>query len=218
MEVKQIRIGQMDNFCYLLYTKKTKHAILIDPGWDVEKVLSEIKKVGVEVGTILCTHSHYDHTTAIPEIKEATGAKVYLHKKERPITQPELVKSVDEWLDKETTLKFENGIKLKVINTPGHSPGGVCYYGDGKVFTGDTLFIDYCGRADLPGSNPVKLYESLKRLRRLPDTTLVYPGHNYGRSIMSTIGQEKLNNLYFKAKDIKTFKKALSGELISDMV
>jgi len=215
VEVKQIRVGKMDNFCYLLYSKKSKEAVLIDCGWDADKIFAEAQKNNVEIKTILCTHSHYDHTDAIPEIKKRTGAHVYVHKKEKPIMSDTFTKAVDTYLEKEETLKLPGGVKLKVINTPGHSAGGVSFYGDGKVFTGDTLFVDYCGRADLPGSNPVKLFESLKRLRRLPDTTLVYPGHNYGRSPMSTIGQEKQNNLYFRAKNINNFKRVLSGEILT---
>lgn len=216
MEVKQIRVGKMENFSYLLFSKKSDEAVLIDPGWEADKILAESEKHNVKIKNILCTHSHYDHTDVVPYIKKRTGAEVFIHKKEKPIMADALTNAVDNYLEKEQTLKFPGSIKLKVLHTPGHSAGGVSFYGDGKVFTGDTLFVDYCGRADLPGANPVKLFESLKRLRKLPATTLVYPGHNYGRSPMSTIGQEKQNNLFLRVKNARDFKRALKGEILNE--
>jgi glyoxylase-like metal-dependent hydrolase (beta-lactamase superfamily II) len=148
---------------------------------------------------IINTHAHYDHTQGNERLKKATGAKIVAH--ESSIVRKDLAVKDGE------IIKLD-GITIKVIHTPGHSPDGISLLvGDKIVMTGDTLFVGECGRADLPGSDPRKLYDSLSKLTKLPDSVEVYPGHDYGSKPHSTIGYEKKSNYTLKRRTREEFVK-----------
>ena len=192
MIFEQIPVGHMQNFSYLIGDEKIKEAAVVDPGWEISKILSIAKKYDLKVKFILVTHSHYDHIDAVKEIVDATNAIVYVHKedseeiKNRGIEKIKTINEGDE-------IKISR-IKVKVLHTPGHTPGSVCYLVDNRIITGDTLFVENIGRTDLPGGNPGILAESLRRLKKLDDNIEVYPGHDYGSVKHSTIAHEKKHN------------------------
>jgi len=190
--LKQISIGPMMNYAYLVGALDTNLVIAIDAAWDAKKIISEAEKNGKKITAVLLTHTHFDHCNAVDELSKAMKVPVYVHEKE--------VKNVSNTLNIKTTKDgmtiAEAGLKVLCIHTPGHTPGSQCFLINDAIFTGDTLFVDSCGRVDLPGSNPQDMKSSLLKIASLPENIIVFPGHNYGLVPYSTIGQQKKSNPY----------------------
>ena len=200
MIIKQLDIGYMDNFCYIVGCERTRKALVIDPGPDVDQIVSAAEKQGLEIETIVNTHAHGDHTAGNAELKSLTGAKIIIH-----ALDAAGYPKADVFLKDEKTLQLGE-ITFHVIHTPGHTPGGICLHAEGNLFTGDTLFVGDSGRTDLPGGDRPTLGQSIRRLMQLPDDTIIWPGHNYGPTPTSTIGWEKRNNV--NAKEYGYYVKA----------
>lgn len=198
--LKQMELGPMQNFVYLIGDRQTRDCVVVDPAWEIDEIVDTAAADGMRVQGVLITHTHQDHVGGhlfdfdIPGVEELlakTPAKVYVHKAER-----EFLRGFGSDL-----VQVEGGETVQVgrmtvtfLHTPGHTPGSQCFLVDGRLVSGDTLFIRSCGRTDLPGSDPKEMYESLtRRLGALPDDTVVFPGHNYG-GISTTIGEEKRHN------------------------
>lgn len=189
MIIRQLAVGQMDNFCYLVGCPRTRQALVIDPGDDADLIVAEAETEGLAIAAIVTTHGHRDHTAAGPALKALTGAPILAH-----ALDAAAVPSVDTRLAGDQTLTVGD-LVFKVIHTPGHTPGGICLYAAGQLFTGDTLFVGDSGRTDLPGGHRPTLAASIRRLMELPDATVVWPGHDYGPTPSSTIGWEKRHNV-----------------------
>jgi len=189
MIIKQIAIGYMDNFSYIIGCENTRQALVIDPGSDVDQIVSIAQKEGLEIVTIVNTHGHGDHTAGNAALKKRTGARVVIHE-----LDGDRYPAAEVLLGNEKTLQLGD-IVLDVIHTPGHTPGGICLHARGNLFTGDTLFVGDSGRTDLAGGDRPTLGKSIRRLMELPDDTVVWPGHDYGPTPASTIGWEKRNNV-----------------------
>ena len=197
MIFEQIPVGQMQNFSYLIGDEDSKEAAVVDPGWEIGKILEIAKKYDLNIKFVLATHSHYDHVNNIKEIVDATDAIVYVHKEDSEEIKKlgvDKIKNIDE--NDEINI---GKIKIKVLHTPGHSPGSVCYLFDNKIITGDMLFVEAIGRVDLPGGDIEKMFDSLQKLKKLDENIEVYPGHDYGSIPHSTIAHEKKENAYMKA-------------------
>lgn len=206
MFFKMLSVGDMDNNCYILGDDKSKHAVLIDAPAEAGTILDVIEEEGLKLKYVLLTHSHYDHIRALDEICECTGAQVMIHAFEMDgLNDPTVnlslyagTESPEKAADKELVdgdIITVGDIELKVLYTPGHTVGSVCYYTEGMLFSGDTLFLRNVGRCDLPGGDFKIIKQSIKKqLYTLPDDTDVYPGH--GRA--SSIGYEKNNNDYIQ--------------------
>ncbi len=176
----------MANFAYVVEDEETQEAIIIDPSWDLDKIEEVITRNNLKIKYIINTHHHFDHTLGNQAMKESTGAKIIQHENSE-IDHDVAVKEGD-------AIKFGNS-KLLVIHTPGHSKDSMCLIGDGKIFTGDTLFVGNCGRVDLPGGSARELYHSLfDVLHNLDDDLTMYCGHDYGSTEVSTIGDQKATN------------------------
>jgi glyoxylase-like metal-dependent hydrolase (beta-lactamase superfamily II) len=189
MIICQLEIGFMDNFSYLVGCEKTRRAVVIDPGADVDRIVAEAEKEALTIDLIVNTHGHGDHTAGNAELKKRTGAKVAVH-----VADAENVPDADIRLADEKSIEVGE-IACKVIHTPGHTPGGICLYAQGNLFTGDTLFVGDSGRTDLAGGHRPTLGASIRRLMELPDDTVVWPGHDYGPTPSSTLHWEKRNNV-----------------------
>lgn len=188
MIFRQLEVGEMQNFAYIIGDEKTREAAIVDPGWDEDKIISECKKEGWRITKIFLTHAHFDHAQAAEPLARKTGATIYVHKSEE--FNAEKIQYIED--EEELTI---GGIKIKVFWTPGHTPGGVCFLIDGKkLLTGDTLFVGGVGRTDLPGGNSRVLKESLQKIASLGDSVEVWPGHDYGETKSGTIGREKREN------------------------
>ena len=186
MKVHQIPVGNMQNFTYVVEDEDTGKAIIIDPSWDLAEIDLLIRRNDLKIEYIVNTHHHFDHTLGNRAMAESTAAKIVQHK--------------DSGLDCDISVQGGDYVefgasRLEVFHTPGHSKDSICLVGDGKIFTGDTLFVGTCVRVDLPGGSAKDLYHSLfGTLYHLDDSLVLYPGHNYGFSKTSTIGQEKATN------------------------
>lgn len=189
MIIKQLEVGYLDNFSYVVGCETTHKALVIDPGPEVDKIAAEAAKAELRIETIVNTHGHGDHTAGNAQLKALTGARVIIHSHDA-----EYYPQADLFLTDETSLALGQ-IEFEIIHTPGHSPGGICLYAQGNLFTGDTLFVGDSGRTDLPGSHRPSLGASIRRLMQLPDDTVVWPGHNYGPTESSTIDWEKRHNV-----------------------
>jgi hydroxyacylglutathione hydrolase len=189
MIIKQIAIGAMDNFSYLVGCEATRKALIIDPGPEVDLITAAAEAEGLVIVTIVNTHTHGDHTAGNTRLKALTGAQIVLHEMDAP-GYPQ----ADVRLTTEKTLQLGD-ITFDVIHTPGHTPGGICLHAQGHLFTGDTLFVGDSGRTDLPGGDRPTLGASIRRLMELPEDTVVWPGHDYGPMPSSTLGWEKRHNV-----------------------
>lgn len=189
MIIKQLEIGAMDNFSYIVGCEATGKALVIDPGGDVDHILAEAENAGLTIEMIVNTHAHGDHTAGNARLKALTGARIVLHEADAP-GYPD----ADMRVHDEQQLSLGE-ITFDVIHTPGHTPGGICLYAQGNLFTGDTLFVGDSGRTDLAGGDRSTLGASIRRLMTLPDDTVVWPGHDYGPTPSSTIGWEKRHNV-----------------------
>jgi len=211
MFVKQIEVSGFAVFAYIVACKKTKEALVIDPAANGERLLKEAKDRGYDIKYIVNTHSHIDHIMGNRRMKELTDAEIIIHEKEANglIHQSSYMINMfgaEPSPPADITVREGDYItigetSLKVIHTPGHSPGSISLYHKGMVFTGDTLFVGAVGRTDLDGGSWEVLVSSIRnKLFTLPDETIVAPGHNYGDAPKSTIGMEKVYNPYVGLK------------------
>jgi glyoxylase-like metal-dependent hydrolase (beta-lactamase superfamily II) len=192
MIVHQIPVGNMQNFTYILEDESTSEGIIIDPSWELDEIMRVVQKNNIKIKYIVNTHHHFDHTIGNDTIKKETGAPI-LQYKTSTIKHDLEVSDGDK-------IKFGNS-ELLVIHTPGHSKDSMCLVGDGKIFSGDTLFVGTCGRVDLPGGDARELYHSLVNiLRKMDDNLIMYPGHNYGSTPTSTLGTQKKMNFVMQPR------------------
>jgi sulfur dioxygenase len=207
---KQLIERESCTYTYLLWDKSTMEGLVIDPVIDViDRDLSILKDLGINLKYILETHVHADHISSAKSIRQLTGAKIVLGENSG-VKADILIKDNEE---------LELGeLQIKAILTPGHTGGCTSFYIDGLVFTGDTLFIRGCGRTDFQAGSNEKLFDSVRtKLFALDDNTVVYPGHNYNGRLDSTIGEEKMFNPKLKLEnsyeDFENIMKNLNLEL-----
>jgi glyoxylase-like metal-dependent hydrolase (beta-lactamase superfamily II) len=198
--IRKLEVGAFAANCFLVADEASKEGMVIDPGAEGGVILKAIKSLGLKIKYIVLTHSHMDHIGAVGEVKEGTGAKLAIHEDEaemlkRPPFRMMMPLSrtpppADILLKEGDTIALGK-LKFKVLHTPGHTPGGICLYTEGIVFSGDTLFNFGIGRADFPGASYDQELESIKgKLMTLPDNTVVCPGHGPD----TTIGIERQGN------------------------
>lgn len=193
MIIKQIEIGVMDNFSYLVGCENTRQALVIDPGEDVARIVAEADMEQLKITMIVNTHGHGDHTVGNALLKARTGAPILIHQ-----LDADRYPDADRFLTDDDTILQLGELVIDIIHTPGHTPGGICLYAQGNLFTGDTLFVGDSGRTDLAGGHRPTLGASIRRLMALPEDTVVWPGHDYGPASSSTIGWEKQHNVNAK--------------------
>src|SRR3989338_8549718 len=196
LHIEQILVGPMANFSYLIVDLATKKTCYVDPGWEVDRLLSVARKKGWRIEKILLTHTHFDHCQALEEAVQKLRVPVYVHSLEKERIDVSGMEYVE--IKQEEVIPCGQ-LKIKALWTPGHTPGEICYLVNKSLISGDVLFVGGCGRADLPGSDPKQLGESLRRLGGLSEETRIYPGHDYGSSPTSTIGVEKEKNIFLQS-------------------
>jgi hydroxyacylglutathione hydrolase len=197
MKVHQLEVGNMQNFTYIVEDESTSEAIIIDPSWNLDELTRIIEKNGLSIKYIVNTHYHFDHTIGNAAMAAQTKAQIIQYKTST-IKHDIAVSDGDK-------IKFGNS-ELTVLHTPGHSKDSMCLVGDGKIFTGDTLFVGACGRVDLPGGDARELYHSLMDvLQKLDDSLVMYPGHNYGSVPTTTLGNQKRMNFVLQPRTEQEF-------------
>lgn len=206
MDVKQIYSSRMANFAYLVEDPASKTAAVIDPSFDPEKILAEAENDGCRITHVINTHGHSDHVSGNASILEATRADLLIHEADADQVSKLLNRALSRVMGGRGSPRATRRLKdnevihigetaLTVIHTPGHTPGSVCLYAPGHLFTGDTLFVGAVGRTDLPGGSMEVLLASIReKLYVLPEDTRIWPGHDYGNRPDSSIAYEKANN------------------------
>jgi len=204
LKVIRLVLGPLNTNCYIIYTKEKKAAV-IDPAFSAEVIESAIEKCGLVLDKILLTHAHFDHIMAAEELHKA-GVKLCLHAQDVDMLQDPTLNCMADFLGK--SFKFTppeclledgdvielGGEVIRVMHTPGHTKGSVCYITDGIIFSGDTLFCGGVGRTDLYGGNYDTLMGSLKKLNELDGEYTVCPGH--GESTL--LSKERSDNIYMR--------------------
>lgn len=222
MILKQVEIGPMMNFVYILGCAASGQGAVIDPAWDIAAILRIAAEANLSIRQILLTHGHPDHVNGLDALLQATDAPIILHADEvkymektakdfgistdflhhyakniRPVTHGECIGL--------------GSLSIQCLHTPGHTPGSQCFLVEGCLFSGDTLFVDACGRVDIPGGNPRQMWRSLNQtLKELPDTTILYPGHDYGGSPTAILGEQKKHNPYMNYASAEDFVRDMS--------
>ena len=195
LNITRLPLGVYQVNCYIIREENSTSCCVLDPGGEAKKVLEFMENRGLTLEAILLTHGHFDHVGAVADLREATGCKVYLC--------PEDLTMPAKWTGGElyyTDTYGEGdelhiaGLDIRVMHTPGHTPGSVCLFVDNAIFAGDTLFAGSCGRTDLPGGNPDTILASLRRLDALEEDYDVYPGH----SASTKLSREKQYNTFIK--------------------
>jgi hydroxyacylglutathione hydrolase len=202
-EVVQLEVGLLQNLCTILTCPQTGEAAVVDPAWEVDRLLAEVSRLGAEVRTILITHTHNDHIDGVAELVAATGAVVVVHPHEADHVRP-LARELRLISDRLDITIGRRGVRA--LETFGHTTGGTCFLADGFVVTGDVLFVGGCGRTDFPGGDTTALWHSLQRLLALPEETRIYPGHDYGSTPTSTLSREAAENRYLRCRTLEEFR------------
>ncbi|MDC1205615.1 MBL fold metallo-hydrolase [Candidatus Pacebacteria bacterium] len=214
LSIIQVAVGGFDNnFSYIVFDEETRTALIVDPSGNLDLILETVDDNSLNIAGALVTHTHHDHIDKLDELLRSYRIPVHVH--EKGISEIVSPTPIFPMRDKETLILGAH--QLTVMHTPGHIDDAVCFCidknnaedGMPKVITGDTLFVEGCGRTNTYGVRA--LYKSLQRLAVLPDSTVVYPGHNYGSKPHSTIAWEKKSNKYFLVEDFIEFKKLRLG-------
>ena len=217
--IEQIEAGPMQNFVYVVGSRSTREVVVVDPAWEIDQMLEHLEANGYKLKGALVTHYHPDHIGGsfgqrkIPGLAELIAkqpVKIYAHKHEA-----DGVKKVTGISDNDL-VKVESGdtldvglVKVEFLHTPGHTPGSQCFRIRNTLVSGDTLFIQGCGRVDLPGSDSEQMFHSLRKLAALPDDTLLLPGHNYSHVPNATMGETKGFNPYLRIDDLTTWRQVM---------
>jgi glyoxylase-like metal-dependent hydrolase (beta-lactamase superfamily II) len=210
---KQLAIGSMQNFVYLVGSSATRQLAIVDAAWDIDSILRIAAEDGMVITHALVTHTHPDHVggrfggmriDGLAQLLEKIRLKVVVHKAEADqlkfLAPSDMIRVASG-----DTIDI-GGIGIKLIHTPGHTPGSQCFLVADRLISGDTLFIDSCGRVDLPGSNPQDMYDSLtQKLMALPEDTILFPGHDYAPKRSSTLKEQKRTNPYLQSHSLKQF-------------
>jgi glyoxylase-like metal-dependent hydrolase (beta-lactamase superfamily II) len=203
MFIKNLVVGPLQVNCFILADEISKEALVVDPGDEPDRIIELLKSNNLTVKYIICTHGHFDHVGAVTELKQQTGAKVLIHEEELEIYNAakdmaafwgydlDSLPEPDVLLQDGADITVGN-LRFKALHTPGHSPGGMCIYGEEIIITGDTVFAGSVGRTDFYGGDINKLKASFKKLMSLPENTKVLPGHGPE----TTISREKRENIF----------------------
>jgi glyoxylase-like metal-dependent hydrolase (beta-lactamase superfamily II) len=218
---RQIAVGEMANLAYLIGSRSTREALLVDPAWSVDALLDQAAADDMRIVGALATHYHQDHVggrifgydiEGVARLLERHPVPIHVNEREAAGLLQVTGASESDLVRHAAGDAIVAGlIQVRLLHTPGHTPGSQCFLVEergqpGRLVSGDTLFLGSCGRVDLPGSDPEAMYWSLNRtLKALPDETLVYPGHLYSSEPSSTLGREKRANPYLRVASLEQF-------------
>ncbi len=203
MKIDPLIVGPLQSNCYIVYDEASLDALIIDPGDEPERIARAILNKKLNPVYIVCTHGHFDHIGGVAALQKKTGAKVVLHKDELEIYSSGKDQAAfwgydiedppppDRFVNEGDALSI-SGVQLEIIHTPGHSPGGICLYGEGVIFTGDTIFAGSVGRTDFHGGSIEELKKSFRRIISLPPATKIYSGHGDA----TTVQAERTTNFF----------------------
>lgn len=202
--VHQFELGPWDNFIYFIGCTETRQCAVVDPAWDLQYILDEAASIDVSITHVLCTHSHFDHIDQAAAVLEATDAPVHMLGEEVDFSGYRC-----ENLERHSpgdSLLIGKSAEVTFVHTPGHTPGSTSYRVRDGLVAGDTLFVDGCGRCDFVGGDPTVMFDTLRQLReKLPGSTVIYPGHNYGQTPSARLDAQLKSNPYFQLASLDAF-------------
>ncbi len=200
--------GQMVNFVYAIGDRDTGECVLVDPAYAPGELVDIVEADGMTVTGVLATHYHADHVGGSMMGYPIDGIAALLERVDCPV---HVQAEETEWVERTTAVGAQHlvahasgdvvtvgAVDITLLHTPGHTPGSQCFFVDGRLVAGDTLFLDGCGRTDLPGSNPAQMVESLRRLSSVPGETILYPGHRYSPAASATMEHVVAENWVFQ--------------------
>ncbi|MCA9705424.1 MAG: MBL fold metallo-hydrolase [Myxococcales bacterium] len=202
--VHQLPLGPWDNFITFIGDRAARACAVVDPAWDAASILREAERLDVRIAAILCTHSHFDHVDQVEALLRSVDVPVHMLREEidfsgfrcenlRPSSAGD-------------TVRIGEHVELTMMHTPGHTPGSTSYRLRGAIVTGDTLFVNGCGRCDFVGGDPRTMFDTLRTLTtQLPGDTVMYPGHDYGRTPISTLDEQLRDNPYLQLGTVEDF-------------
>lgn len=202
--IHALELGPMNNFIYLIKDHTSARAAIVDPAWDVPTIDQLADQLNVKITDVLLTHSHHDHINGIADLLARHDAELHLLKEEfrfwdSQAFQPTLHSGGDVIMLGDTA--------IKILHTPGHTPGSACYHIGDDLITGDTLFVFGCGRCDLEGGNPETMLHTLKDMKaKLPPSTVIHPGHNYAVQPQATMEEQAQGNPFMHFSSLSAFK------------
>ena len=205
--LKQLKLGPMENFVYLLGAQGSPEVAVIDPAWEPEAIHAAVEADGKKLVAAIVSHCHGDHINALPDLLERGDFPVYAQKEEADFSEDLRRMAGDALRPVAPGEAIQVGpLPLKLLHTPGHTPGSQCVLCGDALVSGDTLFINACGRCDFRGGSPEDMYRSLTQvLMRLPDETRLFPGHDYAEVPVAAMGDVKQKNPYFQFHDLSSF-------------
>lgn len=202
--IHQFELGPWDNFIYFLGDRSTRKIAVVDPAWHAPSILREVARLDVEIAAILCTHGHHDHVNKVEALLAHVDVPVHM-------LAPEIASSgfrCENLIASRPgdTITIGRELEITMMHTPGHTPGSCSYRVRDGVVTGDTLFVNGCGRCDFVGGDPEVMFATLHELLgKLPSDTPLYPGHDYGPTPRSTVGEQLLNNPWLRHATVAEF-------------
>jgi glyoxylase-like metal-dependent hydrolase (beta-lactamase superfamily II) len=217
---QQIAVGEMANFAYLIASRTSREALVVDPAWNVDLLLDQAAADEMRVVGALVTHYHQDHVggrifgfeiEGVARLLERQPVPIHVNEREAEGTRKITGASESDLVRHAAGDAISLGqLQVRLLHTPGHTPGSQCFLVEergrpGRLVSGDTLFLGSCGRVDLPGSDPEAMYRSLRLLGSLPDETLVYPGHLYSSEPSGSLGEQKRANPYLRVTSLEQF-------------
>ncbi len=204
--IERLSLGAMQNFVYLLVPATPGRLAVVDPAWEPETLLRRADALGRPITDIVLTHHHHDHTNAVAALLSRHPARVHVQRTEKPFLKGQPWELDLVFHEPDDTLELGGDAKVQLLHTPGHTPGSQCLLVEDQLLTGDTLFVDGCGRCDLPGGDPRQMFASLQRLaHRLPGTTRILPGHDYGPTPEAILADQRRTNPYLEERTLEEF-------------
>ncbi len=201
----QMEVGPMENFVYFIGDKTIGEVAVIDPAWDVKLLQDEAKKNNLKIKAVLVTHGHFDHTNGVEELLRTLDIPVYINEKEADFFKFDWGKENVKRTKSSEKLKIGN-IEIEFVHTPGHTPGSQCFLIHNNLVSGDTLFINGCGRCDLPGGNAEQMFDTIcNKLMKMPDDMLIFPGHNYADKKHDDLKNQKKTNPFMQYDNLMSF-------------
>ncbi|MBI2799198.1 MAG: MBL fold metallo-hydrolase [Gammaproteobacteria bacterium] len=216
---RQIPLGPMQNFAYLVGSRRARQCLVVDPAWDTDSLLEAARLDDMTIAGALVTHYHPDHVGGammgfqvpggVAELIGKVDAKIHVNKHEADGLIKVTGVSENDLVRHDGGDAIEIGdVKIELLHTPGHTPGSQCFLVHSRLVAGDTLFVNGCGRVDLPGSDPDAMYRTLTgTLSNLDDDVVLYPGHDYGPTQISTMAEQRRSNVYLRFRTLEDWQR-----------
>lgn len=202
--IESLELGPMENLVYIIHDHATNRAAIVDPAWDVARIVARAEEKQIKITDIFLTHFHDDHINGVDDLIEQTDAQVHLLKDEAKYISGNFLSSAKLYYGGDKVMLGET--EIEILHTPGHSPGSACFHIGGELITGDTLFIFGCGHCRLEGANPNELFDTLSKLKTaMPKQTVIHPGHNYAEKLTSTIEEQVEGNPFLHFDKVDAF-------------